>query len=89
MLKPDTKQDEMKGKRFGCVVVVRRSRFTPAKWVCKCDCGRMIVRSHTALKTKKHPERCSCDQDYRDGYVNLEEQDPLWPAHRKQENKPK
>lgn len=63
---------DMSGKRFGCIRVLRRAELERGKWVCQCDCGRLIARTRTAIINKKYKQECSCDRDKRRGHVNLE-----------------
>ena len=54
---------DLTGQRFGKLVVQRRDPGNEAKWICRCDCGRMKSIRGTSLTKKKEPTRaCGCDQ---------------------------
>jgi hypothetical protein len=65
-----TKCAELTGQRFGRLVVISRhfpnNREHNTQWLCKCDCGNMIVVSEAAL-TSKHTQSCGCLQRERAG----------------------
>lgn len=69
---PDKGLIDLTGKRFGCLEVLRRANIMHGRWVCKCDCGRLIVRTRTAVLRKKYKMNCTCGHDNRRGRVNLE-----------------
>ena len=49
------------GKRFGSLVVLRRSRSGRAgAWVAKCDCGKLALVYDYLLKSG-HTKNCGCD----------------------------
>jgi hypothetical protein len=54
---------DLTGKRFGRWVALalhpERSRFSAARWVCRCDCGNeRIVRGYDL--TRGHSKSCNC-----------------------------
>lgn len=54
------------GKRFGKLIVVSKSdsakstksSYTETQWICKCDCGNLIVVRHSTLTRGKN--NCGC-----------------------------
>lgn len=61
---------DLTGKRFGMLVVLERCEDfifpggSPiAQWYCRCDCGNVIKKTSTKLKTVKNPN-CGCIYDY-------------------------
>lgn len=57
------------GKRFGYLTVVKRlenaksdnSTYTETKWLCKCDCGKFVVRrKNDLIREHKNPLSCGC-----------------------------
>lgn len=59
---------DLVGRRFGRLVVLSRSDewYTypngerDFKWVCQCDCGRVVVRRGSTLKSSKFVCSCGC-----------------------------
>ena len=53
---------DLSGKRFGRLVVLRRTKsdrkWKPA-WVCKCDCGKEVV-SYSDYLCNGHTKSCGC-----------------------------
>jgi len=54
---------DITGERFGRLTVIKLachgSRKTPAKWLCKCDCGNVIEVSRQRL-ISGHTKSCGC-----------------------------
>lgn len=51
---------DLTGKKFGALQVVHQlasSRHSNSRWLCRCECGREVVRHYTSLKTAKS---CGC-----------------------------
>lgn len=52
----------LKGKRFGRLVVLSKTRSTQwgsVKWKCKCDCGQQVVTNGASLRYKRTLS-CGC-----------------------------
>lgn len=50
------------GERFGHLIVVKRHFDKPSRschWICKCDCGKEIIRTSSYLKTYSNGS-CGC-----------------------------
>jgi len=56
--------ENLVGKRFGKLVVLKKSKskFNKAHWLCKCDCGKETIASTSGLKSG-HTQSCGCYQD--------------------------
>lgn len=52
---------DLKGQRFGRLVVVKRARLKALKphWLCRCDCGRPTVVYGYGLRSG-HTKSCGC-----------------------------
>jgi len=51
---------EMSGKRFGFLTVLERAgSVTPAKWLCRCDCGQTTVKDGFRLR-RGVVKSCGC-----------------------------
>lgn len=63
-------KEDLTGKRFGRLVVIKRAEdyMAPnnlkiAQWLCKCDCGgEIIVRGASLTRTKNATKSCGCIQ---------------------------
>lgn len=55
--------DDLTGRRYGRLVVIERSENKGEKtcWVCKCDCGNMLLVMSNSLKSG-HTSSCGCFQ---------------------------
>lgn len=54
----------MTGRRFGRLVVIKRSenaKSGKAKWLCKCDCGKVVI-THSHLLRNGQTRSCGCLQ---------------------------
>lgn len=54
---------DLTGQRFGYLTVVRRAGTNASKcatWVCRCDCGKEVVRESQYLRTAHRPAPRSC-----------------------------
>ena len=64
---------DLTGQRFGRLTVLRVSGRTPSKkvkWMCKCDCGRIIEVQGTASRNG-HTQSCGCLQKERASGANF------------------
>ncbi len=55
------KLKDISGQRFGRLVVISRTKNTRdnhTRWLCKCDCGKMLVVGGTVLRRKQ--QSCGC-----------------------------
>lgn len=56
--------EDLTGKRFGKLVVVRNVELPNSKhekhWLCKCDCGNETVCLQRALRQKNGTKSCGC-----------------------------
>jgi hypothetical protein len=53
---------QMKGERFGRLLVLERAPANgsgAAMWRCRCDCGQIVVRVGTNLRSA-HTQSCGC-----------------------------
>jgi len=54
---------KLDGQRFGRLVVLRLEKRENGKayWLCKCDCGREVIKTTQLLRRKNKPVRsCGC-----------------------------
>lgn len=58
------REDSILGKRFGRLVVVKKSdtKNNYSYWECKCDCGKMCIVSRNSLKSG-YTRSCGCLAD--------------------------
>lgn len=58
-----TERVSLEGKRYGSLIVVRRSNedipYKRSKWLCQCDCGKQCIRTQTSLVSNKSFS-CGC-----------------------------
>lgn len=58
---------EMLGRRFGRLLITARAENCPdgsARWICQCDCGRIINTSAHTLR-RGDSESCGCQRQDR------------------------
>ena len=55
--------EDLTGKRFGKLVVIRQAetKYSKIHWLCKCDCGNETIVSTSGLKSG-HTSSCGCYQ---------------------------
>lgn len=53
------KPEDLSLKRFGRLVAINIAARSPARWLCKCDCGRCHIVVATLLKNGKC-KSCGC-----------------------------
>ena len=52
---------DLKGKRFGKLMVLERCNDKPAYWICQCDCGnRKNVLTGDLLRKRGGTKSCGC-----------------------------
>lgn len=57
------KSADLRGQRFGNLIVVERANFTSNKgceWVCACDCNQSFVATTSELRKSSGPRSCGC-----------------------------
>jgi len=59
------KTKDLINKRFGRLVVLRRSKYNPStshqvNWLCRCDCGNFTVVSSGCLQAVPSTQSCGC-----------------------------
>ena len=58
---------DLKNKRFGKLIILRKSRIrgtkNQLKWICKCDCGKKVTILGQSLK-RKLSRSCGCLYKY-------------------------
>ena len=55
---------EMEGQRFGRLVVAKRAGSDhrgKARWLCRCDCGREVIRQGPSLR-RGRTVSCGCNK---------------------------
>ena len=63
--KPKSSFKDLSGKRFGALLVLSRAendKNRHARWNCKCDCGKELVVSSSAL-LNNNQKSCGCDRN--------------------------
>lgn len=65
------KVDDLTGKKFGRLTVIKRCGYTNGKrklitWLCKCECGNTAIRTGKALKDSKNSGCDKCRWIYED-----------------------
>jgi hypothetical protein len=65
------------GNRYGCLKVIAHSptQGKGARWACRCDCGKLVIRQASYLRRSDNKE-CVCGtvEDYRklvDAFTNV------------------
>ena len=54
------------GMRYGALEVVGENVGEDRRWICRCDCGRVVYRNSSELKRKRYPSRsCGCQRKTR------------------------
>lgn len=49
-----------------CVGYSKRSKHNEAIWLCRCDCGKEIIRRQSSLCRKSvNPKSCGCKRKYK------------------------
>lgn len=57
------KKYELTGQRFGKLIVLKQvenDKNNRKQWLCKCDCGKEIIRTTTSLMQNKEKANCGC-----------------------------
>ena len=54
------------GMRYGALEVVGENAGEDRRWICHCDCGKVIYRNSSELTRKRYPSRsCGCQRKTR------------------------
>ena len=54
------------GMRYGALEVVGENAGEDRRWICRCDCGKVVYRNSGELKRKRYPSRsCGCQRKTR------------------------
>ena len=54
------------GMRYGALAVVGENTGEDRRWICRCDCGKVVYRNSRELKRKRYPSRsCGCQRKTR------------------------
>ena len=54
------------GMRYGALAVVGENTGEDRRWICRCDCGKVVYRNSGELKRKRYPSRsCGCQRKTR------------------------
>lgn len=61
------KFQDLTGKQFGKLTVVKRAanKGTTATWECKCECGNVVIKTTSALNSG-HAVSCGCSRHVND-----------------------